>query len=212
LKTSLVFAAVVVLAIGTVILVNVQVYSGGSAAPAVPASTYSNSASGLRLVLSINSTTLATGQRLMVDVSEVNTLATPNDIASAQEWGIPGLRISACYASTYPFGIAVFQGRYSSANVSEAKPLQIFPLVPCPLLIRLVTGYHFEANSSQAVVLLGTGPAIPMEANVTLRGTYSAMAGSAPSATAASRFAPGTYTVVAGDEWGALALLYFTIE
>jgi len=46
-----------------------------------------------------------------------------------------------------------------------------------------------------------------MTAKVTASGFW---AGSRPNATF-SNFIPGSYTVVGGDEWGALVILHFTI-
>jgi hypothetical protein len=183
-------------------------FSGGTAGlPASASSVYVQSAEGLDLYLSVNTTALPLGHALLVTVEEINTLSTRNNVSSGRSWPTQGLRMTACYASVYPFGIALFQGIYTAANVTEAKPLQIFPIVPCPLLIRLITGYSFEARSSAALVLPGSGPTLLMIANATLSGTYSA-----DSATTPRSLAPGAYTVVAGDEWGALAFLYFKVR
>ena len=190
-------------------VVNGQGLGSGHPLSSSPASASTNSTDGLRLVLSINATSLTQGQRLLITATELNTLSAPNNVSKAQSWGVDGLRIGACYSSIYPFGVAVYQGRYTQANVSEAKPVQIFPLVPCPMLIRLVTGYLFQANSDMAQVLPGTGAALPMEANVTVSGNYSP--GFAYPSTAPAPLLPGTYTVAAGDEWGALAFLYFQV-
>jgi hypothetical protein len=212
LKSSQIFAAMVILAVGTVVWVNAQPYVRGPTAPSSPSGTYVNSVNGLRLLLSINATVLTGDQRLLIQASELNTMLSPNNVTRAEAWGVSGLGIGACFASVYPFGVAVFQGRYDAGNITQAKPIRIYPVVACPMLIRLVTGYLFEANSSNAVVLPGTGPAIPMRANVTLYGRYLGNFSGSPLAGGATPFAPGTYTVVAGDEWGALAFLYFRVK
>ena len=108
----------------------------------------------------------------------------------------------------YPFGVAVYRGVVTEANLSMATPLQIFPVVACPMLIRLVTGYAFQPDSDLAVVLPGKTPAIPMEAQVTAAGAYG---GPSSASQAPVPFSPGMYTVVAGDEWGALAFLHFQV-
>ncbi|MGH9920514.1 MAG: hypothetical protein ACRD6W_16795, partial [Nitrososphaerales archaeon] len=100
---------------------------------------------------------------------------------------------------------ALYSGTYTAWNVSQATPLQIYPVAPCPLFMRLVTGYLFQPASDLAVVLPG-GPnatAMQMSANVTATAVYAS-----PSPTPLE---PGTYTVAAGDEWGSVALVHFTI-
>jgi len=105
--------------------------------------------------------------------------------------------------------VALYSGVYTTGNVSKAVPLQIFPAVPCPLLIRLITGYLFQPNSDMAVVL-PSGPnatATQMSANVTATTQYAV--GVAQSSDSPLR--PGTYTVAAGDEWGSLVVAHFTV-
>ncbi|MDV3277219.1 MAG: hypothetical protein LYZ69_01975 [Nitrososphaerales archaeon] len=208
MRSSRLFAAMVILAVCTVAVVNGPLFAGGSAGQRHSASsTFVESVQGLRLYLSVNTTTPALGRAVQVRVEEFNTLSAPNNVSRGQSWTIEGLGMTACYSSVYPFGVALFEGTYTAANVTQAKPLEMFPIVPCPLLIRLITGYSFEAQSSAAVVLPGNGPALPMVANATLAGTYSA-----DSATTPLSLPPGAYTIVAGDEWGSLAFLYFNVE
>jgi hypothetical protein len=125
------------------------------------------------LDLSISSSSIGAGQPLIVQVDEYNPMPSSLNVTAGRSWALEGLRADQCYASVYPFDLALYQGVYTTRNASEAKPLQIFPLVPCPLLIRLVTGYYFNPDSSMAVVLPGTGPSIPMSANVTISGNVS---------------------------------------
>jgi hypothetical protein len=71
------------------------------------------------------------------------------------------------------------------------------------MYIRLVTGYEFQPLSNLAVVLPSSGASpSPLDGNVYLSMTYSPQA---------QQLSPGTYTVVAADEWGALVFLYFTV-
>ncbi|MDV3244563.1 MAG: hypothetical protein LYZ66_05235 [Nitrososphaerales archaeon] len=210
MSSSRIFGLVVALAIATVIFVNAPLLSGTGTAPPprMPASTSVSSVQGLRLDLSLSATEIAPWQPLVIGVSEFNTLSLPVNITVGRSWAVEGLRMTQCYASIYPFGVAVYQGRYIASNVSEAKPLQTFPLVVCHMLIRLVTGYYFSPGGSNAVVLPGTGPAVPMVASATIAGTYSTDTLGGP----AHPLAPGVYTVVAGDEWGTLAFLHFIVS
>lgn len=210
MNTSRVFALITVLAVGAVVLVNWPLLPGqGGVTPAPwPTSASQNSAGGLRLDLSISSSSIGAGQPLIVQVDEYNPMPSSLNVTAGKSWALEGLRADQCYASVYPFGVALYQGMYTTRNASEAKPLQIFPLVPCPLLIRLVTGYYFSAESTSAVVLPGTSPSMPMSVNLRISGTFSTTTVNG----AAASLSPGVYTVVAGDEWGALAFLHFEVK
>jgi hypothetical protein len=174
---------------------------------------YTNSAQGLELRLTVNESSAAgsgVNATVFISVEEYNTLGTANNVSKATEWGLQGLSLGPCGTQAYPFGVALYSGTYTAANVSQATPLQIYPIVPCPLFIRLVTGYLFQPASDMAVVL-PSGPnatATPMSANVTATGVYGK--GGAPSSSP-TPLGPGTYTVAAGDEWGSVVVEHFTI-
>ncbi len=88
------------------------------------------------------------------------------------------------------------------------------------MLVRYVTGYLFQPSSDMALILPGTGNATQMLSIVNATGIYSPLMasttssgmGGATSNSMMEGFPPGTYTAVAGDEWGALVILHFTIE
>jgi len=170
----------------------------------VSTSTSAGAPNGLELRLSVNATDLAPGGRLQVSVSEFNTEASANNVSAANLWGLSGLSVGECGTSTYPFGAAVLRGWYDLGNVSQAEPLRVYPVVPCPLFIRLVTGYLFEPSSDSATILPASGAApTPISANITVSGEYSG--------SSLTPLAPGHYTVAAGDEWGTVALLHFSV-
>jgi len=135
-----------------------------------------------------------------VNVTEFNTLSSLNEVNASGQWQIQGALSSCPNTNVQPFGIAVYKGHYTAQNVSQGTQLQIFPITPCPMYIRLVTGYLFQPNSDMATVLPGSG-STPMTASVDINGTYTGMGQALPPG--------GAYTVVASDEWGALAFLYF---
>jgi hypothetical protein len=220
LKPTLVFAAAVVAAVliaGTFLITTQQ----GATTSTVTQSSTSMQTSGshtgasqnLELRLSVNaSSTGGPDGNVTVSISadEYNTLATTNNVSKATEWGLEGLSLGSCGMQAYPFGVALYSGTYTAGNVSRATPLQIYPLVPCPLFIRLVTGYLFQPTSDLAVVL-PSGPnatATPMAADVTATSVYGT--NGAPSSSPAP-LRPGTYTLAAGDEWGSVVLAHFTI-
>jgi hypothetical protein len=173
---------------------------------------YANASQDLQLRLSANASSTGGSHgnvTVSIRVDEYNTLAAANNVSKATLWGLDGLSLGACGTQIYPFGVALYSGTYTAANVSKAEPLQIYPIVPCPLLIRFITGYQFQPASDLAVVL-PSGPnatATPMSANVTATDVYGiGNGGSYP-----APLGPGTYTVAAGDEWGSVVVTHFTI-
>ena len=195
---------------------NVQNMAGGITAwiqdgyPVTAPTTSTTSApssNGLQLQVSVNATTLTSGEALQISVSEYNTLSTINNVTAATNWAVNGLAFSACpNLNELPFGVALFQGSYNAQNISQAAPLDLFPAVPCALLIRLITGYNFLPDSVNAAIMPGgdISSPTPMSGSLTVNGTYF---------TAQLKpLAPGVYTLVVGDEWGTLEFLYISVE
>jgi hypothetical protein len=178
--------------------------NSGGPYPSDQASTSVASIDGLQLSLEISASRLLSGGSIVVNVSETNTNATPLNQSAARSWAVSGLRTDGCYASIYPFGVAIYYGHYTAQNISSGSPLNLFPALPCPLFIRYVSGYYFQQHSDLAVVLPGNGPPVAMASGFAARGNYT-------HGTTLQHFSPGMYTVVAGDEWGSLAFLYFVV-
>lgn len=199
-RTAAVTVVVVLLAAASVLYLGTMARSGGGQ----PSGGASTTAPGsLQLRLAINATSLPAGGRLLISVSEFNTETSADNASAATLWKVSGLSVGECGNAPYPFGVALYQGRYTPENVSQAEPIRVYPVVPCPLFIRLITGYLFEPTSDSATILPGTGAPVPMAANVTVSGEYSG--------SSLLPLAPGTYTVAAGDEWGALLLLHVSV-
>jgi len=165
------------------------------------------SAGGLLLLLGLNNSRIASGAAVGINVSDYNPSPMELNLSKETAWTLDGLSTGGCPSLYFPFGIAVFQGRYTDANASQAAPLRIFPVIPCPMLVRYITGYLFQPVSDNATVLPGTGE-VPMANEVSLSGTYNTTGGQP---NVPIPFTPGTYTVVAGDEWGNLAFAYFAV-
>ena len=165
------------------------------------------SPNGLQLRVSVNVTSLTPGEVLQISLSEYNTLTTTNNVSAEKNWGVNGLTLGLAQISTVqPFGVAVFKGRYTAQNISQATPLRYFCQVACPMYIRLITGYVFLPNSINAASCLATiQTGTPMSADMTVNGIYTEGIQSNP-------LVPGPYTVVAGDEWGTLEFLYVSVE
>jgi hypothetical protein len=170
----------------------------------VGSNTSTTGQNGLELELGISRTSLLPGDTFSINVSEYNTLNGMNNVSTATNWPMNDLQLGSCGHSIYPFGIAIFGGVYAANNISEATQLQVFPDLPCPLFLRLVTGYLFEPVNDSATILPGNTTLVSLDMQISLRGFYS-------NGTQRS-FPTGEYTVLAGDEWGDVAFQYFSVN
>jgi len=194
----------VVIALGVSLFVPVASPGTGGTSP-LPSGVAATGDNGLQLQLSLNATEITPGQSIGINVSVLNTLPSTNNV-SASALSPFDVRIGSCPNQDYPFGVAVFQGRYFAGNVSQGTPLQIFPDAPCPMFIRFISGYVFQPNSNAAVILPGgNGSSTTMSTNVTVGGTYTGYSRS-------TALAPGLYTVAAADEWGVAVFLYVQVS
>jgi len=167
----------------------------------------------LSLTLSLNSTTYYPGEQIPITIDENNTLPMENNIHAADRWPVQGLNLGPCGTLNYPFGISILQGYYDEKSVATVTPLQLFDpnaSYHCPPILAAVS-YDFKPWSDIAAIYTGYDSepwSINMTARVTSAGFWT---GSRPNATF-SNFTPGIYTVVGGDEWGALLILHFTVS
>ena len=90
--------------------------------PTITTNSLSTSANGLSLSLSLDSTTYQPGQEISIKVDVKNTLSKTNKISASEKWPISGLGVGPCGTLNYPFGVAIFQGDYTVANVSSRDP------------------------------------------------------------------------------------------
>jgi hypothetical protein len=167
---------------------------------------------GLGLTLSLNSTTYHPGEQVTVTINEMNILPIRNKIHAASRWPIEGLTLTPCGTLSYPFGISFLQGYYDAKDVGGITPLQVFDanvLYSCPVPLAAVS-YDFQPWSDVAGVYIGYGWP-PWSTNMTAQVTSAGFwVGGCCNATF-SNFTPGIYTIVGGDEWGALVVLHFTV-
>jgi hypothetical protein len=174
----------------------------------------SNSTLGLEVLLSVNSTTIPSEDAISVATSVFNSRSTANNLTASSDWPIAGLSSGPCAPEWYPAGITVFRGDYGAQNLSDGKPIFVWPGIECPAEGSLnVTSYSFlpksdRANfSSQSSGNFATSnQSIPITISSTIfaangTGFYTSLGSALPS----------TYTLVAGDEWGQMVLLHFEV-
>ena len=174
----------------------------------------SQSANGLSLSLSLDSTTYKPGDTINMVVSEKSMLKITNKLLVSDKWPIHGLSVDICGTRSFPFGVAILRGNYTSGNVVTAAPLILYNpngiVQGCLPPVLNVTAYHFEPLSDIATLdgtVIDQSATFEMSTEVSV---WSYWAGNPPNAVS-QNLEPGVYTVVAGDEWGALVVLHFTI-
>ena len=172
------------------------------------------SANGLEISLLLDATTYKFYQDVSIVIDEKNTLSKTNRVLASYKRPLSGLSLGPCTQGS-PFGVAVFSGYYSPADVLKGKPLVIFDpnqFYHCPAFSWAEgTVYEFKPLSDIAAIFhdsvppgSGTDTQILKELQLShyWNGSYPANINS---------FEPGIYTIVAGDEWGALVVLHFTL-
>jgi hypothetical protein len=149
----------------------------------------------LEIVLTINATQLQSGQWLNVSAYDVNTTtheyAQLSSLTTTFNFSAPTAKIPC---GPRPTVFSVYSGIYSSQNVSQASPLQVFwpggescPAAGFPSFVSIqpINGYYFTTTCTDST-------------NSTFCPQF-------------IDFPEGTYTVAALDLYGGMSLLYFKV-
>ena len=172
------------------------------------------SAHGLSLSLSLDSTTYYTGNGISIIVNETNMLSKTNKVAITEKWPVSGLSVGPCGTYDYPFGVAIFQGNYTAANILSATPLDLYdPILrhSCPLILSDISSYVFQPSSDIADIFQNSESTAALTGEEMNSDVQPIIMGYCNGSTLTD-FEPGMYTAVAGDEWGALVVLHFTVS
>jgi hypothetical protein len=167
--------------------------------------TTTTGANGLLLGLSLNQTVIEPGQTVGITVYEQNTLKVVNNVSAADKWPVNGLSVGPCGSLDMPFGIVVYHGHVSVLSVPGVQPLQLYEpgTYNCPSISE-VSSYEFQPMSTE---LVGVPPA-NVSSTIDAKGNW----GPTFLQSSFSDFAPGIYTIIAGDEWGDVATLQFNVS
>jgi hypothetical protein len=175
----------------------------------------SKSTSGLSLSLSLDSTTYQPSQQITIVIDEMNTLSSSNNVHASNDWALNGLTLNNCGIEYYPFGILIFRGYCTSSNISKATSLYFYDHIidhGCQSIANF-SDYIFTPKSDLASSVFNETihSYTPLKYEITTNGYWPVYA--APNYNYSfSTFEPGIYTVVAGDEWGAMVILHFTVS
>jgi hypothetical protein len=163
----------------------------------------SHDPSAISMSVSLNSTEIGQNQILKVTVSDRNSLRFADELPMSNNFRIQNLSSSPC-GGLFPFGVAVFQGRYDLGNITSAKAIEIFDDFSayfCPAMIFTST-FTFEGQQTvtRQVDLVGywTAGETPHPGGGVSEGVL-------------HQFLPGEYTLAAGDERGHVQMAYFQV-
>jgi len=169
-----------------------------------PSYTYSFQASpAVGFQASLNATSVVRNQTVRVTLSDTNFLPFPNEPSDSGIFRAMNLSASPC-GGLYPFGIAAYQGRYTLANVSTAKKVEVFDVFSvyfCPVMI---IGEVYRLGPFQTV-----------SNYVDISGYWTngltQRPGGGVSQGVLHRFPSGIYTLVIADVWGHTEIQYFQV-
>jgi hypothetical protein len=180
----------------------------------------SNSTLGLELLLSVNSTVIPSEDAITLSTQVMNAQLTTDNVTAANDWPVQGLSSWPCFGDWYPVGVAVLRGNYQMGNLSNGRPLSVWnTLIECPAERQpaSVTSYSFLPNND-VVNYSGYFPnSTPNETTKEESGTILYFFGTIFAANGTGGYdsldssLPSNYTLVAGDEWGQVALLHFEV-
>jgi hypothetical protein len=190
-----------------------------------------NSTLGLELSLSVNSTMIPSEDAIIVSASIFNTLPTVNNLTASSDWPVQYLLSGPCdygNKTLFPAGIAAFSGYYGVNNISSASPIGIWATIECPIqsvlwginaddqLINISSYSLLPKNDSGYFAYYASSQTVPGVSSMQL--STGGITISANNVTFPSHFynsllssLPGTYTLVAGDEWGQMVLAHFQV-
>jgi hypothetical protein len=202
-------AAIGVAATLTVFFLLVPV-SPGTGSSTLPASGFTTTTAGLELHLSLNSTSVASGDPVSVSIWMYNPSASEVDASYSGNWAVQGMGVGPCGTGSYPMGISIMRGNLTLNQVKGGPALQLYGSgeYGCPMILFYVQSYNFSPASSFATLMGYCSPSSCMTENITASMSFSGEY----TASGFTSFAPGVYTFVGGDEWGGLTLLHFVVS
>jgi hypothetical protein len=160
---------------------------------------------------SVTNSTVLINQRVNVSVSEKNSLRLPNELPLSGDWKVQNLTLDACgYPAQYPFGVAIFQGKYTLGNISSAKSLLLYPSAGT----FLGCGAVLPGNPNSIRFSPHQNITLSLEFSGYYTNGFTPVPGQSGAETVGVHhsFAAGTYTLVVGDEWGHTDFLYFQVS
>lgn len=170
-----------------------------------------DSSNGLRLSLELSTNSTGT---LDLTVSEFNTLDEVNNVTMGGDFPPITNTWLGSRCSSSLIGYEIVEGNYGANNFTQGTALSLS--IQSPVQCAEVMG----GSPYISFKPLSDGATLSLASSGFWMGSFEVYSGSACSNLTPSPschlsfvpFPPGPYTVVAGDEWGRLVILHFTIQ
>ena len=185
-----------------------------------------NFPTGLRLNLNLSANSNGT---LSVAIEEFNSLDQVNNVSIAESWpleahgGLFQWVQTICDDLNFPAGYEILQGNYGQNNFTAGAPLWLVAQIYIPSCAVLLppTSYVFlplsDVVSNETISASGTWSGFWTGSTGSSPGSI--QGGACPNLNSSyncpltlNPFPPGTYTVVAADEWGQVVMLHFDVK
>ena len=169
----------------------------------------SNSTLGLRLVLSVNSTSIHSGDTLSLTASVQNILPTINNVSRSSNWGLPSRYLSSNSSMDYVsqnsqcqqyLTYRLFSGYQTLSNISSSAPLYLlpsgFPAPTCPSANSNPAWFAFQPSSNvfSESAFYGPETVFSAETHASLSGYFSNSY-----ATTSNPVRPSTFAISTSD-------------
>jgi hypothetical protein len=166
---------------------------------------------GSWVLASVPTHELDAGSSLVVSMDVLNTYGSDDNLTAQQNWAWGPLTdphfnaLAGCSVSQPPFSLVILMGSYGLNNFTSASPLQLVGQngpTSCNTNVPHNQFYDFLGSSDQAIVCsYSSGCLDTIAGHSQIDGFWLN--------SAFQKFPAGSYTVVAGDEWGNLAFEHF---
>lgn len=167
---------------------------------------YDEPGSMLEFYLGTNASIISGGQALGIDMSTSNELPKSVLIPAEYNYSFKGAGLGPCVYG--PFDLAIFKGYYDMNNFTHGDKLSLYQpgIYSCPVSVA-PQGYKFEPMSDNAVGRCGPFLYCSSWGKIQFHTSFTGLW----NGTSFHEFPSAVYTIIAGDEWGHLAIRHFTV-
>lgn len=167
--------------------------------------------SGLMLILSLDNTSMKANSSLPFAITIVNPTSHDINISGASRWFLPDFPLAWwCPEPSIPYGFAVFGGHYTLANVSAAKNLMYPDSYPGCISTGPTNSSTFSVPPQSTLPTPDLSQYFSSRIYSIIGGSIKA-GGSTVEVLSLRSDVPSTYTIAAGDEWGDIVLVSFSV-
>ena len=225
-------AIILVLVIGSTIYLEPQLVQFNNSAPVLTvtgsktAARTTDSDLGLELIVSQNVSSFQSGTAINLSLTVTNARAEFNNVSGSSNWPWNvdwKFSVSPCPASDSWGTFAIFKGYFTTGNLSFSSSDGVYSSPPgvapsCPIGTFPLFVMHPSSDSTNISTTTPPNYDMPfglynLTETFSLSGYYTTAQGyvTSNSILPPPPYPPGIYTAVAGDEWGQILVLHFTV-